>query len=64
MLILAIILAVAAGCIWLLGAFAEGMSDAPGQKAGTGPIVIPLLLVAAVLFVLWLYGFHFTLISR
>lgn len=64
MLVLAIVIAVVASLIGLLALFADSMSDAPGQTSGAAPLVIGLYVVAAVFLVLWLSGYHFTLISR
>lgn len=64
MLILAILLAVLAAAIWLFGAFAAGMSDAPGAENPLLGIAIGGAILALVCFGLWLGGFHLNIISR
>jgi hypothetical protein len=47
--IIAAIIAVLSLAIGLLGAFASGMSDAPGQSSGVAPIVTGGLILAALI---------------
>jgi hypothetical protein len=47
-LLLAVIVAAASLVLGLLGLWASGMSDAPGQTSGVAPYVIGGLILAAI----------------
>jgi phosphotransferase system glucose/maltose/N-acetylglucosamine-specific IIC component len=59
MLVLAIVLLVLGLGVGFLGAFATGMSDAPGTSSGVAPFVIGCLIASVLCFGLWTSGVHF-----